>query len=169
MPRNQVDSIRVVFAGSLSGRQMSLSLLEDYNYAVQRDVNTKAKAAYGKSIKRSLVKKFTAVAASTAGLLMAENAVSKEENILTVGLYAAAYLSAAKAIDQVDKTEQADIRQVYALPAQAYASGIELPAGKYSFKVQYLSKKGVILGEESFTDIEVKSGKTVLVESTCQK
>ena len=169
MPRNQVDSIRVVFAGSLSGRQMSLSLLEDYNYAVQRDVNTKAKAAYGKSIKRSLVKKFTAVAASTAGLLMAENAVSKEENIMTVGLYAAAYLSAAKAIDQVDKTEQADIRQVYALPAQAYASGIELPAGKYSFKVQYLSKKGVILGEESFTDIEVKSGKTVLVESTCQK
>ena len=77
--------------------------------------------------------------------------------------------SAAKAIDQVDKTETADIRQVYALPAQAYASGVELPPGKYSFKVQYLSKKGVIIKEEYFSDIEVKEGKTVLVESSCQK
>ena len=78
-------------------------------------------------------------------------------------------MSAAKAIDQIDRTETADIRQVYALPAQSYAGGIELPPGFYSFKVQYLSKSGTIISEEEFNNIEVKKGKTVLVESSCQK
>ena len=169
MPNNQVDSVRLVFDSKDFSKQINLSLLEDYNYAVRQDVNSKARKAYSRSVKRSLVKKFAAVGGATAGLLAAENAVRKEENILTVATYAAIYLSAAKAIDQVDKTETADIRQVYALPAQAYASGVELPPGKYSFKVQYLSKKGVIIKEEYFSDIEVKEGKTVLVESSCQK
>ena len=131
--------------------------------------NTGAKELLVIRVMGSSNKKFAAVGGATAGLLAAENAVRKEENILTVATYAAIYLSAAKAIDQVDKTETADIRQVYALPAQAYASGVELPPGKYSFKVQYLSKKGVIIKEEYFSDIEVKEGKTVLVESSCQK
>ena len=169
MPDNQVNSVRLVFDSKDSSRQINLSLLEDYNYAVRQDVNSKARKAYSRSVKRSLFKKFTAVAGATAGLLAAENAVQKEENLLTVAAYAAIYLSAAKAIDQVDKTETADIRQVYALPAQAYAGGIELPPGKYSFKVQYLSKNGVIIKEENFSDIKVMEGKTVLVESSCQK
>ena len=78
-------------------------------------------------------------------------------------------MTAAKAADQIDRTETADIRQVYALPAQSFAGGIELPQGKYSFRVQFLSKSGDIIGEESFKDIEVINGKTVLVEASCQK
>jgi hypothetical protein len=171
MSPNSVNSIKIIFedGNSLPQKEVLLSLLEDFNYAVRQDVNTKALNAYSRSVKRSMFKKFTAVAGATASLLMAENAIRKQENILTVGLYAGAYLSAAKAIDQVDKTETADIRQVYALPAQAFAGGIELTPGKYSFKVQFLSKNGNIIKEEFYKDVEVKYGKTTLVEASCQK
>lgn len=171
MPKNQVDSVRVVFesGNTLPHQTFSLSLLEDFNYAVQQDVHAKARAAYSKSLARSMIKKFSAVAGATAGLLLAEDGVKKNENILTISLYAAAYLAAAKAADQIDKTENADIRQVYALPAQSYASGIELTPGIYSFKVQYLSKNGIIIAEETFQNIEIQKGKTILVESSCQK
>ena len=167
MPNNQIASVRVLIDGSDGA--VSLSLLEDFNYAVQQDVNTKARSAYSRSVKRSMVKKFTAVAGATATLLVVEEGVRKEENILTIGAYAATYLSSAKAIDQIDKTETADIRQVYALPAYAYAGGVELPAGTYSGTIQYLSKSGTVIAEERFANIEVKNGKTVLVESSCQK
>ncbi|MBB5227382.1 hypothetical protein DYE50_00720 [Treponema ruminis] len=169
MPENTVDSIRIVFDGKNNSQNVSLSLLEDFNYAVKQDVNSKARASYSRSVKRSMVKKFTAVAGATVTLILAEEAVNKEENLFTIAAYATTYLSAAKAADQIDRTETADIRQVYALPAQAYAGGIELPAGKYSFKVQYFAKNGTLLKEEAFKDIEVKNGKTVLVESSCQK
>ncbi|MCR4822415.1 MAG: hypothetical protein K5873_06035 [Treponema sp.] len=168
MPKNQVESIRLIFEKK-GAPSREFSLLEDFNYAVRQDVNTKAKSAYSRSVKRSMVKKFTAVAGATAGLLLAENSLHKQENLLTISVYVASYLAAAKAIDQIDKTETADIRQVYALPAQSWAAGLELSPGLYSFRVQYLAKNGKIIAEESFTDVEVKEGKSVLVESSCQK
>ena len=171
LPENQVSEIRVIFEddNTLPNQNFALFLLEDFNYAVQKDVHSKARKAYSRSVKRSMVKKFTAVTGATATLILAEEAINREENFLTIGGYVATYLSAAKAIDQVDKTETADIRQVYALPAQSYAGGIELSPGIYSFKVQYFSKNGDIIKEEKFKNIEIKTGKTVLVESSCQK
>ena len=170
MPKNEIESVQIVLEnGGKVSQRIPLSLLEDFNYAVQQDVHSKARKAYSRSLKRSMLKKFTAVAGATATLLLAEEALQQDENLLTIGIYAGTYLSAAKAIDQIDKTETADIRQVYALPAQSYASGIELSPGIYSFKVQYLSKSGTIIAEEQFSNIEVKQGKTVLVESLCQK
>lgn len=169
MPKNRVASVRLILDDGISSVSKTLSLLEDFNYAVQQDVHTKARNAYSRSVKRSMVKKFTALAGATAGMLLVEDAVRKNENILTIGMYAATYLSSAKAIDQIDRTETADIRQVYALPAQSYAGGLELPPGVYSFKIQYFSKDGKMLAEEHFKNIEVQKGKTVLVESSCQK
>ena len=165
MPSNSVGKIQVV----LDGEKKDCVLLEDFNYAVQQDVNTKARKAYNRSIGRSLSKKMTSLVGATAGMLAAENALRKNENLLTIAAYATTYLGAAKAIDQIDRTETADIRQVYALPAQSYAAGFELAPGKYSFTVQYFSKNGTLIQEEHFKDIEVKKGKTVLVESSCQK
>ena len=171
MPDNQVEKITVTITSgkSLPNQTISLSLLEDFNYAVQKDVNSKALKAYSRSVKRSMTKKFTAVAGATATLLLAEEALKREENIFTIAAYATTYLTAAKASDQIDRTETADIRQVYALPSQSYAGGFELPEGIYSLKVQYFSKKGAILKEEHFSNIKVRNGKTVLVESSCQK
>ena len=171
MPKNQVSSIKVVFenGNTLPHQSFSLSLLEDFNYAVLQDVRSKARKAYSRSLKRSMAKKFSAVAGGTATLLLAEEAVRRQENLLTIAAYGVTYLSLAKAVDQIDRTETADIRQVYALPAQSYAGGIELMPGIYSFKVQYFSESGAILREEKFDNIEVKQGKSILVESLCQK
>ena len=165
MPANSVEKIQVI----INGEKKECALLEDFNYSVQQDVNTKARKAYNRSVVRGITKKLAAVVGATAGMLAVENAIQKNENILTIAAYAAAYLGSAKAIDQVDKTETADIRQVYALPAQSYATGFELAPGKYSLTVQYFSKNGTLIHEEHFKDVEVKKGKTVLVESSCQK
>ncbi|MBQ9205475.1 MAG: hypothetical protein IJ158_02035 [Treponema sp.] len=171
MPKNQVSSIKVIIeqGNSLPSQIISLSLLEDFNYAVQQDVNSKARKAYSRSVKRSMFKKFTAVAGATATLILAEEAVRREENLFTLAAYATSYLSAATAADQIDRTETADIRQVYALPAQSYAGGFELPEGEYALKVQYFSSNGAIISEEKFSKIKVQKGKTTLVESSCQK
>lgn len=167
MPSNSVGRIQVIVEGK--NQKKDCALLEDFNYSVQQDVNIKARKAYNRSVGRSLSKKVTAVAGVTASMFIAENAIRKNENLLTIAAYAAAYLGAAKAIDQIDRTETADIRQVYALPAQSYATGFELEPGKYSLRVQYFSKAGQLIFEERFEDIEVRNGKTVLVESSCQK
>lgn len=74
----------------------------------------------------------------------------------------------AMAIEAVDLTETADVRQVYALPAKSFASGIELEPGIYSFTVKYLSGNSVV-AEENFDNIEVKAGIPTLVETNCQK
>lgn len=162
-PQNQIESVRLV----LDKSEKKLSLLEDFNYAVQKDVNSKAKKASDKSLSRSLLKKSTAVTGASVSLFAADQ-VSRNSGAGSLGLFVA-YLAAAKAIDQVDKTELADIRQVYALPARAYASGLELEPGMYSFKVQFLAANGAVVHEELFSEISVKKGKTTLVEVTCQK
>ena len=166
MPENGVSKIQLLCE---NGRKEEFSLLEDFNYAVAHDVRMKARRAYSRSVKRSLAKKLSSVVAASAGMAVAEQNVRENENFLGIAAYAVAYLTAAKLIDQVDKTETADIRQVYALPARSYAAGLELEPGKYSFKVQYFSENGSLIKEETFSDIEVKKGKTVLVESSCQK
>ena len=111
MPKNQVSSIKVIIeqGNSLPSQIISLSLLEDFNYAVQQDVNSKARKAYSRSVKRSMFKKFTAVAGATATLILAEEAVRREENLFTLAAYATSYLSAATAADQIDRTETAGI------------------------------------------------------------
>ena len=171
LPKNQITGIKVVVSGEklASPKELKLNLLEDFNYALQQDVNTKARKAYSRSVKRSLVKKLAGVAGATTGMIVVQQAIEKDETFLTVAAYAAAYLSSARIIDQIDKTETADIRQVYALPAQSYASGLELAPGNYNVHIQYLSNNGNVINEEKFQDIQVKSGKTILVESLCRK
>ncbi len=162
-PKNTVETVQIVVDGT---QVKTLSLLEDFNYSVQKDVNSKARMAFNKSVARSLVKKASAVSGASVSLYMADQlagASAGGEIAFTV-----AYLAAVKAIDQVDKTELADIRQVYTLPARSYASGVELNPGKHSLLVRYLSANGNIVAEEKFSGIEIKNGKTTLVESTCQ-
>ena len=64
----------------------------------------------------------------------------------------------------MDKTETADIRQVYALPGKAYAAGLELEPGVYDVTVQYLSGSNVI-SEKSYSGVRVRANKPSIVES----
>ncbi len=160
--KSKVESVEVL----IEGQEKKLALLEDFNYAVQKDVNSKARKAFNKSLSRSIVKKASAITGASVSLYMADGVLA--ENTAGDLGFLFAYLAAVSAIDQVDKTELADIRQVYTLPARAYAGGIELDPGKYSFTLRYYDARRNLLKEEKFTSVEIKKGKTTLVEATCQ-
>ncbi len=162
------DTITEVHLVMDDGTVKKFDMLEDFNYAVNQDVNIKARRAYGRSVRRSLIKKISAITTGSVVLSSLESKARNSGNVLAMLACDAYFVTMAKAVDAVDMTETADIRQVYALPGKARATGIELDPGVHSFKVQYFNEDRLIF-EQSFENIVVKSGQTVLVESLCQK
>jgi len=158
-----VNKIKVL----VNGQEKYLSLLEDYNYAVQKDVNLKARKQYGRSVRRSLGKTATVITTNAATIVTAKKAAEKLDGIprvvAEVGI-ASAEVAFAVAISAMECSETADIRQVSALPGRAYATGIDLEPGTYDVTVQYLHDDEVI-SEESYSNIVVKAGKPTIVES----
>ncbi|WP_027729136.1 hypothetical protein [Treponema sp. C6A8] len=152
----------------VNGQEKTLSLLEDFNYAVQKDVKSKAKKAYGRSVRRSLAKKLSAVISAATAVVSAQVAAEQADNPVAIAITKAAAIAAIyalpPAIEAVDKTETADIRQVYALPGKAYASGLELEPGLYDVTVQYLSGSRVI-AEKNYSKIRVRENKPTILES----
>lgn len=161
-----ITTVKVVLA---DGTEKTLSLLEDFSYAVQQDVNTKARKAYNRAIPRSIIKKAAAVTAGSVALTAVTPQPGQPVNPVSLKLYHAAFAKLSAAVDAIDMTETADIRQVYALPGQAYAAGFELEPGSYSGKVQYLAADGSVVEEVPFENVTVKAGVPVLVESSSQK
>lgn len=151
-----------------NGREYDFSLLEDLNYAVQGDVNLKAKAAFSRSVVRSLIKKTTAMITSSIGLTAARESLGDDASFLEFLAYTASYIAVTKTIDAIDTTEIADIRQAYVLPAKANACGVFLEPGVYSFTVKYYSGNKVVYSQK-FKDIIIEEGKPTLVESLCAK
>jgi hypothetical protein len=177
---SRIASVRVVFnspvtQSSVSDSEMSagvtnLSLLEDFNDVIEKDVRTKAGTAFSRSVARSLVKKMSAVTAGTASLTAAHEAMIRNKNdLLGEMAYQLTYLSVSAAIEAVDFAETADVRQCHFLPAQAYAAGVTLEPGVYSFTVEYLDASSRVLSQQYFSKITVPAGNPVLVESSCIK
>ncbi len=140
-------------------KEIELNLLEDFDSAVEKDVNTKAYKAFKRSVFRSILKKTVAVTAGAASI----SAASKNGELSRL----AATLAASVAIDATDLAETADIRQVMALPSSANAGGINLEAGTYPVSVRYFGANGNLIAEESLGTVNVKAGKLVLMESLC--
>lgn len=134
-------------------------MLEDFDSAVEKDVNTKAYKAFKRSVFRSILKKTVAVTAGAASI----SAASKNGELSRL----TATLAASVAIDATDLAETADIRQVMALPSSANAGGINLEAGTYPVSVRYFGANGNLIAEESLGTVNVKAGKLVLMESLC--
>lgn len=162
--RSSVTAVKMI----VNGQEKILPLLEDFNYAVQKDVNSKANKAYGRSVRRSLAKKLSAVTAGAGSVVAAQIAAKEADNAIAIAITKAAAIAAIvalpPAIEAVDKTETADIRQVYALPGKAYAGGFELEPGTYDVTVQYLSGSKVI-SEKSYSGIRVRANKPTVIES----
>lgn len=169
---DSVTSVQLVMdddCGDFSGKTYNFSLLEDLNYAVQQDVNLKAKTAYTRSVIRSLIRKFTTVTGSSVALTSARIALDENNgDILQYLAYTAAYVALAASVDALDSLETADIRQAYVLPAKANACGITLPEGNYSFTVKYFAGQ-TLVHQQHFSNVSVKDGKPTIVESLCTK
>ena len=162
--RSRITAVKMI----VNGQEKVLPLLEDFNYAVQKDVASKAYKAYGRSVRRSLAKKLSAVVTGAGSIVAAQIAAEQADNPVAIAITKAAAIAAIlalpPAIEAVDKTETADIRQVYALPGKAYAAGLELEPGVYDVTVQYLSGSNVI-SEKSYSGVRVRANKPSIVES----
>lgn len=165
--RNAVTSVRVLFS---DGSTKNLSLLEDFNKALEMDVIVKASSTFTRSVIRSISKKAVAVTTGAVSLYAAKRELERQRkakgrSVSADLIYALAYAGAVSAIEAVDLTEKADVRQCIFLPQASYAGGVTLDPGTYSGKIQFLNVNGNVLYEEHFKDITVKSGKTFLMES----
>lgn len=153
---------------TVNGETKFLPLLEDFNYAVQKDVNSKAHKAYGRSVTRSLTKKLAAVSTGAASIAAAQIAADNSDSVIAATIARASALAAIvalpAAIEAIDKGENADIRQVWALPAKAYAGGFELAPGEYNVKVEYFAGDS-LLETQNFEKVKVRAGKPSIVES----
>lgn len=158
---NEIASIRIKFD---DGKVKQLSLLEDFNKSVQKDVNLTAYSMYKNNRIRATLKYISALTASNVSSV-AVNKINELLGSATSELREAYIYGLCTAMEAIDDTEKADIRQVYALPSQVYANGINLKPGKYSFTVEYLSKDNVVVNSEKFENVEVKQGVPTLVES----
>ena len=146
-----------------------LSLLEDFNDAVDKDVRTHAAKAFARSVVRSLLKKSAAVTAGEATLAALADKNSNKKSFADALLYELAYLSVSAAIDAVDAAETADVRQSVCLPARAYAGGCAVDPGSYDVTVQYVDASSNIVFQERFASVKVESGVPVLIESSYMK
>ena len=146
-----------------------LSLLEDFNDAVDKDVRTHAAKAFARSVVRSLLKKSAAVTAGEATLAALADKNSNKKSFADALLYELAYLSVSAAIDAVDAAETADVRQSVCLPARAYAGGCAVEPGSYDVTVQYVDASSNIVFQERFASVKVESGVPVLIESSYMK
>ena len=146
-----------------------LTILEDFNAAVDKDVRTHAAKAFARSVVRSLLKKSAAVTAGEATLAAFADKNGGEKSFADALLYELAYLSVSAAIDAVDLAETADVRQSVCLPARAYAGGCVVEPGSYDVAVQYIDAASNIVFQERFASVTVDAGVPVLIESSYMK
>ena len=168
----KVNTVRVLC--DETGEVINLEKLEDFNDAVAKDVKVKGSKAFSRSVVRSLTKKMAAITAGTATLTTAVEAFdgvrkngSFGEEVLYRLAYASAYASVVAAIEAVDVSETADLRQCNYLPGESNAGSFNLAPGVYSFTVDYLDVNNRVVKEDKIKPMEVRAGQTVLVESEC--
>lgn len=152
---NHVKVTRVSVQGEGASLSKSAVLLEDFDKAVQNDIDLKASKAAWRSVWRSTGKK----AVGLAGIIAAIQADQSD------GLFSMmAIIAGAQGLRALDKSETADIRQAQALPSKAYAAGFTLDPGTYTVTIEYSNGK-----KEVVENVKVLAKRPVLVESICAK
>ena len=68
-----------------------------------------------------------------------------------------------------EASERADIRVSRFFPARAYAGGINLPPGTYTFQINYYNRNGKELASVTHENINVRENALNLAEAVCLK
>jgi hypothetical protein len=124
---SDVGSIEVIFD---DGRRFELELLEDMEAVARETFKEKRNIIYLKTVIRAVLKGATSSALGIA-------ADQTEGNTgLVLGILSLAAQIFAEA------SEQADLRVSRYFPAKAWAGGINLATGRYSFLVRYFGRSG---------------------------
>lgn len=136
-----------------SGETMKLELIEDMGVVARETVRYSQRFAAYKSFFRSLAKKTAVIIAWQQTMAQTDNTIALI--FANVALYAA--------LDLIDSTERADIRMGRYFPDRAYAAGINLEPGSYSFTAKFYDSNGNEVGLQQFTDVEVLPDRLNLV------
>lgn len=152
-PGTKIAEIRVVLS---DGRETVLKLVENFDLAVQKDVASKAKKAFVRSLFRSTLKKASAVSAAAVAI----SSTPEDFRFLSE-------MAAIASLEAVDLAETADIRQAGNLPSSVYGGGFTLKSGIYSGRIEYFDGNGKCIHYEEFSNVQVKEGIPVIVESIC--
>jgi hypothetical protein len=148
---SRINRIEVVLD---TGERFNLELLEDMGLVALETFKAREGLIFAKTLVRLAIK--AAAAAAATGI-----ATDQGGELLGIFVGLGAKIAA-------DASEQADIRMSRYFPRYAFAGGINLDPGIYSFRVNYYGPGGLV---QSFDmrDVPVKADKLNLVEAICLK
>jgi hypothetical protein len=151
---SRIGSVRVVFD---SGESFDLELLEDIGKVAEAAFTGKQGVIYLRTILRATVKGVSAAVL---------NAMSESDDEQRSALFSVLSIGA-----QIftEASEKADLRSSRYFPGKAYAGGVNLEPGIYSFAVVYRTAGGAIVAERRYENVEVKINKLNLTEAVCLK
>ncbi|MDR2258134.1 MAG: hypothetical protein LBE14_03175 [Treponema sp.] len=147
-----VGNIMVVFD---DGQRFELELLEDIEAVARETFKEKQHIIYLKSVIRAVLK-----GATSSALGIAANE-TEGGTALALGILSLATQVFAEASDQ------ADLRISRYFPAKAWAGGINLAPGKYSFQVFYYGRSGKEIASFRYEDMYVRENTLNLAEAIC--
>jgi hypothetical protein len=151
---SRIGSVRVIFD---DGESFDLELLEDIGKVAEAAFTGKQGVIYLRTILRATVKGVSAAVF---------NAMSEGDDGERGALFS--LLSIGTQIF-TEASEKADLRSTRYFPGKAYAGGVNLEPGIYSFTVVYYGTSGEIVAERYFENIDVKAYKLNLTEAVCLK
>jgi hypothetical protein len=152
--RSDIGRIEVVFE---SGERHELELLEDIEAVAVETFKARQNVIYLKTTIRALMKGISS-SVFDAAANEADGTTSLVLSLLSLTSQIAA-----------EASEQADLRISRYFPARAYAGGIDLEPGRYSFQVKYYGRSGKEIASANYRDIYVRADALNLVEAVCLK
>jgi hypothetical protein len=151
---SEISKIKVVFD---DGRNFDLEMLEDIEAVARETFKERKNIIYLKTVIRSVLK-----GAASSALNSAAGEAEGDTGLALGILSIIAQIFA-------EVSEHADLRISRYFPAKAWAGGINLAPGLYSFQVNYYSRSGKEIASFRYEDMDIREKTLNLVEAVCLK
>jgi hypothetical protein len=149
---SEIRKIEVVFD---DGRTFDLELLEDIAAVARETFKEHKNIIYMKSVIRGVLK------GTTSSVLDSASEEVGGPAGLAMGIFSLATQVYAEA------SEQADLRISRYFPAKAWAGGINVEPGVYSFRVNYYGPSGKPFASMRYEHMNIRAGTLNLAEAVC--
>jgi hypothetical protein len=151
------SDIRKIEVAFDDGRRFDLNLLEDIEAVARETFKERQNVIYLKTVIRAVLK-----GATSSALDVAADETGGETGMI-LGILSFATQVFAEA------SEQADLRISRYFPAKAWAGGINLVPGTYSFRVYYYGRSGKEIASFRYEDMDIRENTLNLAEAVCLK
>jgi hypothetical protein len=155
---SEAGRIEVVFE---QGGGFHLELLENIEAVARETFKARQQVLFLKTVIRAMIKGIGSTALDAAAEAVAEQKGEKRKNDTL--------LDTLSFLTQIfaDVSERADVRVSRYFPARAWAGGINVPPGNYTFQVIYYSKAGMEISRSRFENCAITENTLNLFEAIC--